>query len=229
LKLRTRLLLILLAISLIPITIFSLTSISFFYLNSQENTYQLNHNKLEIAKAEISGTLDKHFTTLQTIAKQSAVRNFDLEKVKSILVDAAKVNPDLMFTLDNAEGEQLVKSNDEGLVNVAQREFFKQAMSGNEAYVSDVIVTLTTNELIVVIATPVRDMNNNIIGVLQANVYLDQLSKFVTELSEGGSNVYILSRQGTVLAHPDIEYVQNQEDFSALEFVQSGLTGENTT
>ena len=134
-----------------------------------------------------------------------------------------------MFTLDNAEGEQLVKSNDEGLVNVAQREFFKQAMSGNEAYVSDVIVTLTTNELIVVIATPVRDMNNNIIGVLQANVYLDQLSKFVTELSEGGSNVYILSRQGTVLAHPDIEYVQNQEDFSALEFVQSGLTGENTT
>jgi len=149
--------------------------------------------------------------------------------VKSILVDAAKVNPDLMFTLDNAEGEQLVKSNDEGLVNVAQREFFKQAMSGNEAYVSDVIVTLTTNELIVVIATPVRDMNNNIIGVLQANVYLDQLSKFVTELSEGGSNVYILSRQGTVLAHPDIEYVQNQEDFSALEFVQSGLTGENTT
>ena len=149
--------------------------------------------------------------------------------MKSILVDAAKVNPDLMFTLDNAEGEQLVKSNDEGLVNVAQREFFKQAMSGNEAYVSDVIVTLTTNELIVVIATPVRDMNNNIIGVLQANVYLDQLSKFVTELSEGGSNVYILSRQGTVLAHPDIEYVQNQEDFSALEFVQSGLTGENTT
>ena len=228
-KLRTRLFSMLLVVSLIPLLIFSVVSISSFVSKSKQNSYQLSQDKLEIAKAEINGMLDKHFNTLHTIAKQPAVRDFDLEKVKSILVDAAKVNPDLMFTLDNAEGEQLVKSNDEGLVNVAQREFFKQAMSGNEAYVSDVIVTLTTNELIVVIATPVRDMNNNIIGVLQANVYLDQLSKFVTELSEGGSNVYILSRQGTVLAHPDIEYVQNQEDFSSLEFVQAGLRGKNET
>jgi len=188
-----------------------------------------NPNKLEIVKSEIDGMLDKHFNTLHIIAKQDAVRNYDLEKVKTLLVDAAEVNPDLMLTLDNAEGDQLVKSNDEGLVNVAQREFFKQAMSGNEAYVSDVIVTLTTNELIVVIATPVRDMNGNIIGVLQANVYLEQLSDFVTELSEDGSQVYILSRQGTVLAHPNNEYVQNQEDFSSLEFVHEGLAGNNTT
>jgi len=180
-------------------------------------------------KAEISGTLDKHFTTLHIVANQPAVRDFDLERVKNILVDAAKANPDLMLTLDNSEGDQLVKSNDEDLVNVAQREFFKQAMNGNEAYVSDVIVTLTTNELIVVIATPVRDMDNNIIGVLQANVYLDQLSEYVNELSVDGSNVYILSRQGTVLAHPNIEYVQDQEDFSSLEFVQAGFTGKDMT
>lgn len=134
-----------------------------------------------------------------------------------------------MLTLDNANGYQLVKSNDEGLVNVAQREFFKQAMNGNKSYVSDVIVTLTTNEQIVVIATPVRDMNDNIIGVLQANVYLAKLSEFVSELSKDGSTVYILSRQGTVIAHPNIEYVQNQEDFTSSEFVQTGLTGENTT
>lgn len=94
---------------------------------------------------------------------------------------------------------------------------------------SDIIVTLTTNELIFVISTPVRDMDNNIIGVLQAHVYLDKLSKFVTELSEGGSTVYILSRQRTVLAHPNLEYVQSQEDFSSLDFVQSGLRGENGT
>ncbi|NLC18593.1 MAG: HAMP domain-containing protein, partial [Clostridiales bacterium] len=41
-------------------------------------------------------------------------------------------------------------------------------------------------------------------------------------------NVYILSRQKTVLAHPNEEYVQNQEDFSSLNFA-SEYTGENTT
>ena len=52
---------------------------------------------------------------------------------------------------------------------------------------------------------------------------------FVTELSKDGSTVYVLSRQGTVLAHPNIDYVQNQEDFSALEFVKAGFSGQNTT
>jgi len=173
--------------------------------------------------------LDKHFTTLHTIAKQPAVRNFDLDEVRDILVDAAKVNPDLVLTLDSPEGDQLVRSNDEALVNVAQREFFQQAMSGVESSVSDIIVSLTTNELIVVIAVPVRDLNGNVIGVMQAHVFLNQISEFVTELSEGGSNVYILSRQGTVLAHPNNEYVQNQEDFSTLEFVLADHDGDSTT
>lgn len=172
----------LLIISLVPLLAFSGVSTSIFGTNARNSIYQVNHDKLEIVKAEVKGMLDKHFATLHIVAKQPAVRNYDLEQVKSILVDAAKVNPDLMFTLDNAKGDQLVRSNDEDLVNVAQREFFKQAINGNESYVSDVIVTLTNNELIVVIATPVRDMSNNIVGVLQANVYLDQLSEFVTEL-----------------------------------------------
>ena len=132
-KLRTRLFAMLLITSLIPLLVFSAVSVSSFVSNSSQSTYQLSQDKLEIVKAEISGMLDKHFNTLHTIANQPVVRNFDLENIKSILVDAARVNPDLMLTLDNAEGEQLVKSNDEGLVNVAQREFFKQAMSGNEA------------------------------------------------------------------------------------------------
>src|SRR5690606_23557642 len=58
---------------------------------------------------------------------------------------------------------------------------------------------------------------------------LEKVSEFVNELSEEGSNVYVLSRQGIVLAHPNVEYVQNQEDFSNLEFVQRGLNGESST
>lgn len=172
--------------------------------------------------------LDKHFTTLLTIANQSAVRNFELDEVKSILVDSARVNPDLLLCLDNNQGDQLVKSNDDSLTNVSERDFFQKAIKGTEKYVSDVILAKTTGKLMVVISTPVRDINANIVGVLQANIQLGQLSDYVAELSQDGSNVYILSRQKTVLAHPNEEYVQNQEDFSSLKFV-SEYTGENTT
>jgi len=214
---------------LIPLIIFSALSVSSFISKSIEDTYQLNEDKLETAKAEINKMIEKNFNTLHIIAKQPAIRNFDLDAAKSILVDAAKVNTDLIITLDNAEGNQVVKSNDDDLTNVSEREFFKQAMSGTEEYISDILISKVTGKLNVVIATPVRDMNDNIIGILQASIELSKISDFVTELSKNGSNVYVLSRQGTVLAHPNGEYVQNQEDFSALEFVQSGLAGEGAT
>lgn len=216
-KLRTRLFSMLLTTSLIPLLIFSAVSVSTFISNSKQTTYQLSQDKLEIVKSEINGMLEKNFNTLHILANQPAIRNFDLVNAKKILVDAAKVNPDLIIALDNTKGQQVVKSNNDALTNIVEREFFKQAMSGTEEYVSDILVAKATGKLIVVIATPVRDMNNNIVGVLQANIQLDQVSDFVTELSKDGSNVYVLSRQGTVLAHPNVEYVQKQEDFSSLE------------
>lgn len=219
----------LLTTSLIPLLIFSVVSVYSFVSNSRETTYQLSEDKLEIVKAEINGMLEKNFNTLHTIASQPAIRNFDLDNAKKILVDAAEVNPDLIIALDDTEGQQVVKSNDDALTHIAERDFFQQAMSGTKEYVSDIIVAKATGKLIVVISTPVRDMNDNIVGVLQANIQLAQLSDFVTELSEGESNVYVLSRQRTVLAHPNVDYVQNQEDFSSLEFVQEAITGQATT
>lgn len=229
LKLRSKLLLMLLITSLIPLIIFTVISVTSFLSRSRKYSYQLNEDKLKIVKSEIDGMLEKHFNTLHIIANQPAIRNFDLDKAKSLLVDAAKVNPDLIICLDNSEGQQVVKSNDDALTHIADREFFKQAMKGTEEYVSDILVAKATGKLIVVIATPVRDFNDNIIGVLQANIQLAQVSDFVTELSTDGSRVYVLSRQKTVLAHPDEEYVQNQEDFSSLEFLQDEYTGESTT
>lgn len=229
-KIRTRLFLMLLVTSLVPLLLFSCLSVASFISNSEKSTYQLNEGKLKTAATEINGMIDKYIDTLHIIVSQPAVRNFDLTGTKEILVNAANVvNSDLNLALSNSEGQQLVKNNDDGLTNVSQREFFQKAMSGVEEYVSDILVSKVTGELVVVFSAPVRDMNNNIAGVLQASIGLSKVSDFVTELSEGGAEVYVLSRQGTVLAHPNKEYVQNQEDFSALEYVQTGLTGQNMT
>jgi len=219
----------LLAISLFPLLIFSYESIREFVLKSQKDIYQINQDKLEIAKTEINGMLEKNINNVHMVVSQPAIRNFDLDNAKTVLVEATKVNPDLVFALDNEEGQQVVKSTDDALTNVLEREFFKLAMSGSDEYVSDILVSKVTGNLNVVISTPVRNMTNDIVGVLQASTELNKVSDFVTNLSDNDSTVYVLSRQGTVMAHPNAEYVQNQEDFSALEYVQNGLAGQNET
>ncbi|MEA4902157.1 methyl-accepting chemotaxis protein [Desulfitobacterium sp.] len=226
-KLRTRLFSMLLITSLIPLLIFSAITIPSYFSVAQQNTYRLSQDKIIIAESQIKGMLDNNFTTLHMVAKQPAIRNFDLPNAKNILEEAVKVNPDLIIALDNTEGQQVVKSNNDKLTKINDREFFKQAMSGAEEYISDILVAKATGKLIVVIATPVRDVDNNIIGVLQANIQLTQVTDFVTELSKDGSSVYVLSRQGKVLAHPNEQYVQDQEDFSSLEFVKEGLSGKS--
>ena len=228
-KLRTRLFAMLLTTSLIPLLIFSAVSVSSFVVNSRKNIYQLNQDKLDIVKAEIDGMLEKNFNTLHMVANQPAIRNFDLANAKNILVGAVKVNPDLVIALDNGEGQQVVKSNDDAFTNVTEREFYQKAMGGTEEYISDILVSKVTGKMNVVISTPVRDMNNNIVGVLQASTELTKVSDFVTKLSDGNSTVYVLSRQGTVLAHPNMDYVQNQEDFSSLEFVQASSAEQSKT
>lgn len=228
-KLRTRLFLILLSTSLVPLLIFSSASISSYISKSRNDTYQLNEDKLEIAKAEIKGMLEKNLNTLHIIASQPDIRNFDLDKAKTILEEVTKVNSDLIIALADVNGQQVVKSNADALVNVSDRDFFKKIMSGAGEYVSDIIVAKDTGKLIVVISAPVLDANNNVIGLIMASTELTMVSEFVTELSENGSNVYVLSRQGTVLAHPNSEYVMNQDDYSSLDFVQAGLTGASET
>lgn len=219
----------LLATSLIPLLIYSAISVSSFVSKSIDDVYQLNEDKLEIAKAEINSMLEKHINTIDIVASQPAIRNYDLENAKTILVNANTINPDLVIALDDNKGQQVVKSNDEGLTNVFEREFFQIAISGINNYVSDILVSTVTGKANVVICTPVRDIKNKIVGVLQASMELTKVSNFVTDLSDGGSTVYILSRQGKVLAHPNNDYVMNQEDFSSLEFVKTGLTGESGT
>ena len=228
-KLRTRLFSILLTTSLIPILIFSVISMSLSISISKNDIYQSSQDKLEVVKAEINGMLEKNFNTLHMVANQPAVGDFDLNSAKNILVGAANVNSDLVIALDNAQGEQVAKSNDDAFTNVLEREFFQQAMNGNEKYVSDILISKVTGKSNVVISTPVRDRNNKIVGALQASTELSKISDFVARLSQDGTKVYVLSRQGIVIAHPNIEYVENQEDFSALEFVQAGLSGNNTT
>ena len=97
--------------------------------------YQISENKLEIVKSEINGLLEKNFNTLHIIANQPAIRNFDLDSAKKILEDAAKVNPGIAIALDNTEGQQVVKSNDDALTSVNERDFYQQAISGNEKHV----------------------------------------------------------------------------------------------
>jgi methyl-accepting chemotaxis protein len=97
----------------------------------------------------------------------------------------------------------------------SDREYFKQAKSGN-AWVSNPLVSKVTGELTVIISAPIwKDgvPNSTVTGVVLFVPEEMFLNDIVTEIhvSENGST-YILNKDGTTIAHKNMDNVKNQEN-----------------
>ena len=79
-------------------------------------------------------------------------------------------------------------------------------------------------------ATPRHDpATGKIVGALQGSVNLNILSEFAKKFSSHDTTVYILDRDGHLLAHPtkDLAKEQDSDELSKLDFVKKALSGQN--
>ncbi len=91
-----------------------------------------------------------------------------------------------------------------GKVNVADRDYFQLVAGGKSTALSKAIVSRTTGKAVVVIARPILDQDKKLLGVLNAGLALDGLTRALSETRIGSTGyAFILDKDGMVLAHPD--------------------------
>ena len=88
-----------------------------------------------------------------------------------------------------------------GKENLADREFFQQAMAG-EDYISDVITYQVTGKPVFIIATPIKQ-KNTVIGVFNSVIKMDYFNrKFIDVVKVGQKGyAYLYNQKGLILAH----------------------------
>ena len=154
-----------------------------------------------------------------------------LQNLNQLLIEALKVYPTIApIEVINSNGDQIVRSDDSKLNNIKDRNFFQLAVEGQEEVVSEVLVSKDNGHLVTVLATPVRDSDGgNITGILQGAMELTLLNNFVKELSEDNITVYVLDRDGKLLAHPtkSLDKPEDRTDLNNFEFVKKGLEGNS--
>ncbi len=98
--------------------------------------------------------------------------------------------------------------------NIADREYFKEALSG-KTVVSSTIVHKINKSVVIVYATPVRDYYTNAItGVLIGVVDATRLNQMVSSVNYGKTGYgFAVDSAGTIIAHPDAEQVINRTNF----------------
>lgn len=140
----------------------------------------------------------KNFLTV-TSSSEVFYRSFTTETAGKHLQDVRPYygGNDALF-IATPDGQQLVRSDHAKLVPIGDRDYFRQAMTGKSVF-SDPVFSKITNQLIIVGAAPLYGSNNQIIGVLGANISLSQIHTLIENiLSQNPGYLITVLDQGKV-------------------------------
>ena len=157
----------------------------------------------------IDGRIRAWFQLLDGIARMPELRDPSVsvsEKVKILRKEAAHNAKIAEMDITDMDGYRHTLSGK--ILFVADREWFQFARRG-EPYISEPIVSRSDDNLVIVIAVPIRNDSNVITGVLACAVSADTLSDVIDDIRIGKTgNCYVLGETGNRIADADREYVQ---------------------
>ena len=148
--------------------------------------------------------------TKASVLSTTTIKSF-LRKISILRVE---------FYSTDETGMQIARGTGD-FVNVAEREYFQEAIKGNE-YISNIIVSKTTGDRMITFAAPIK-FNDKIIGIVHRNYNLSHLHELLAAQAE---NAFVVDRTGMVAAHSQYEIaegVHDEVDVSTSEFYTSGL------
>ena len=163
-----------------------------------------------IISEHVTALIEKNQAVLQSLALSpnmiDYVQNPTDEKRKSItkLLDYTNaIFDDLnLMAVTGSDGQQLIRTDSAKLVNLSKRQHFQEAMKGHN-YVSDILTSMSTGKMIIVMEVPVRDAEGKPVGMLQRNFDLNALQEFVQNLDDSEISVVVMDRTGRIIANSD--------------------------
>ncbi len=135
-----------------------------------------------------------------------------------------------MAALTGADAMQLIRTDGSKLVNLTGRQHFYEAMRGRD-FISDIILSRSTGERIVVVEVPVKDRLDRPIGMLQRNFNLDAINQFIQEQVTDEISVIIIDREGKTIAHSDkfMRFEIEYDEVGRYKFIADSAVGDTGT
>lgn len=155
--------------------------------------------------SDSAGWIEQHKIYVETLANTSELKSGDEATRFAYVVQEAKRRGIYgVINTTNLNGDFHSSNGSRG--SVKDRPYFQEALTGKTA-VSDVVVSRSDGQLIIVIASPLKK-DNKVTGVVYATIPITKLQELVTatKVGESGQN-YLVDKNGTIIAHPNKELV----------------------
>ena len=228
-SIKSKLMLLLVVIGIAPLVIMMLYT-SYTAINTAlESAEEELIVQSDLIEKEVSAMLGNNLMALRIIAANPDVHDYltaapqnRSANMKSLVQNAnALFSDESNIIVSDNSGQQLVRSDNEKLVNVSSRDYFTSAMKGVED-VSDVIVSKNTGLAIVVIEVPVKNSNGQVLGMVQRNYNISGLTKILSEEADEHTTIAIFDEIGKLVSHSSmkIEKEEDRLDLSSYGFIK---------
>lgn len=164
----------------------------------------------EAIAATLDEWVDKNVRVLQTVAKLPNIRAMKGEQQVSTLTSVQETYP-WMFLVHTVgtDGMDIARNDKNPLTNYADRKWFQDPMNGKDLTLQT-LISRTNGKPSLVISMPIRE-NGAIVGVLQAAMAIEDISRIVLNWRSGTTGyAFLVDEGGTVIAHARDEYVKTQ-------------------
>ncbi|HYF74939.1 MAG TPA: methyl-accepting chemotaxis protein [Candidatus Nitrosocosmicus sp.] len=202
---RGRIILLVMLMTLIPLTFLTLSSIK-----DQTNTIMGGMNELNTSVNKgliesINGNITQSLKTLELIPQSVDILGMDSYQQERVIRKIASSQQQAFkeITLTDAAGTVLYSMSPKlNGTSLAQERWYAEAMRG-QSFISDSYLDVKLHAPAFNISVPVLDQNQSVAGVLYAKIVLDELQAFINKTKIGENGVaYIIDKNGIVLAHP---------------------------
>lgn len=236
LKLKSRLVIMLVLVALIPTLV--LTGINYYEQrnmingNITENSKNVNEN----LKERIDYFLNENTKLLEYLASDERVHEMDPLELKKIFGEFQKNYPSYEFIyVTDADGMLKASTSDVSVEDYSEYdysdgEWYIDAKNGKNHISESTYISSLTNNPCITVAVPII-RNGETIGVLGGDINLNGLQEIVSSIKIGNEGYgYLVDASGTYIAHPDFEEkVLNGESGAENQVVKDALKGINDT
>ena len=179
-------------------------------VNSVEEQVQFTFPKVAIAAANnIKNLLNTHRVALENLARTRAIRSMEWPTQKEALIPFKTYMGYDRVAIIDLQGQ--ARYLNEEIFSHAETNYFQFAKNGIYNY--ELLISPFSKRLTLVFACPILDNEDRVLGIIKAALNPDWLSKEISLLKFGKSGyVFVVDRQGTIIAHPEIFRVLEQQN-----------------
>ena len=168
--------------------------------------------------ADTAEIVDGRFATfiqlLEGISRESILKDPTVSYQEKARFLQNEVSSNEKIEQLNLYGLSGVRTTSDGkVVDVHDRDWFKAASAGNK-FISEPLLSRSLNKFVIILALPLYDDNNTMLGILNCVIDAKRLSNIISDIVVGKTGAcYILDKSGSTVADKDFNLVETRSNF----------------